>query len=100
MPLLRNKPERVAKAREVFNTLRAEMNAFYDDGGSIGRRYARQDEAGTPFCVTIDFETLEGLREGELAGQKDTVTLRHRDDGRQERVTIAELLPTLMQRIR
>jgi glycyl-tRNA synthetase len=100
LPLLKNKPELVAKAQAVFHTLRAEMNAFYDDGGSIGRRYARQDEAGTPFCVTIDFETIEGLKEGPLAGHKDTVTLRYRDDGRQERLPISDLAGWLLARIR
>jgi glycyl-tRNA synthetase len=100
LPLLRNKPELVARAKEVFNNLRPEMNAFYDDGGSIGRRYARQDEAGTPFCVTVDFETLEGVKEGELAGQLDTVTLRHRDDGQQVRMRIADVLPKLLEQVR
>jgi glycyl-tRNA synthetase len=57
-PLLKNKPELVKKALEVRDRLRPWMNVFYDDGGSIGRRYARQDEAGTPFGVTIDFDTL------------------------------------------
>ena len=73
-PLLKNKPpELVAKAREVFSfTLRRHLHCFYDETGAIGRRYARQDEAGTPFCVTIDFETL-GEKGDEL---KDTVTLR------------------------
>ncbi len=91
-PLLKNKPELVAKAREVFETLRRHLSAFYDEGGSIGKRYARQDEAGTPFGITIDFETL-GEKGEEL---KDTVTLRHRDDGRQERVKISELLGRLL----
>ena len=72
------------------------MNVFYDDGGSIGRRYARQDEIGTPFCVTIDFDTL-GEKGPEL---KDTVTLRYRDDGKQERLSISELLGWLLARIR
>jgi glycyl-tRNA synthetase len=71
------------------------MNVFYDDGGSIGRRYARQDEAGTPFCVTIDFDTL-----GEKPELLDTVTLRYRDDGRQERLRIDELLTKLLPLIR
>jgi glycyl-tRNA synthetase len=57
-PLLKNKPELVKKAREVRDLLRPHMTVFYDEGGAIGRRYARQDEAGTPFGVTIDFETL------------------------------------------
>jgi glycyl-tRNA synthetase len=95
LPLLKNKPELVAKAVEVRNLLRPWMNVFYDDGGSIGRRYARQDEAGTPFCVTVDFDTL-----GEKPELKDTVTIRHRDDGRQERLTIGELRDWLLTRIR
>ncbi len=91
-PLLKNKPELVAKAREVYHVLKGQMNCFYDETGNIGRRYARQDEAGTPFGVTIDFETL-GEKGPEL---KDTVTLRHRDDARQERVPISELLGLLL----
>ncbi len=94
-PLLKNKPELVAKAKEVFESLRGQMMAFYDDAGAIGRRYARQDEAGTPFCVTIDFDTL-----GEKPELLNTVTIRHRDDGRQERLPIAELLGWLQARIR
>jgi glycyl-tRNA synthetase len=95
MPLLKNKPELVKKAQEVRDRLRPWMNAFYDDGGSIGRRYARQDEAGTPFCVTIDFDTL-----GEKPELKDTVTVRFRDDGKQERLPIGELLSWLLARVR
>jgi glycyl-tRNA synthetase len=95
MPLLKNKPELVKKALEVRELLRPWMNVFYDDAGSIGRRYARQDEAGTPFCVTIDFDTL-----GEKPELKDTVTVRFRDDGRQERIAINELLNWLLVKIR
>ncbi|MBU6410292.1 MAG: glycine--tRNA ligase [Verrucomicrobia bacterium] len=95
MPLLKNKPALVKKAMEIRDLLRPWINVFYDDGGSIGRRYARQDEAGTPFCVTVDFETL-----GEKPELLDTVTVRHRDDGRQERVKISELLNWLMPRVR
>ncbi len=95
LPLLKNKPELVKKAEEVRDLLRPWMNVFYDDGGSIGRRYARQDEAGTPFCVTIDFDTL-----GEKPELKDTVTVRYRDDGKQERLAIAELLNWLLPKIR
>ena len=95
LPLLKNKPELVKKAQEVRGLLRSWMNVFYDDGGSIGRRYARQDEAGTPFCVTIDFDTL-----GETPALKDTVTLRYRDDGKQERLAIGELLNWLLLKIR
>jgi glycyl-tRNA synthetase len=96
MPLLKNKPELVKKALEVRDLLRPWMNVYYDDGGSIGKRYARQDEAGTPFCVTIDFDTL-GEKGPEL---KDTVTLRYRDDGRQERLKISELRDWLLARVR
>ncbi|MBK8000788.1 MAG: glycine--tRNA ligase [Verrucomicrobia bacterium] len=94
-PLLKNKPELIAKAKEVFESLRGHMMAFYDDAGAIGRRYARQDEAGTPFCVTIDFDTL-----GEKPELLNTVTIRHRDDGKQERLPIAELQGWLLARIR
>jgi glycyl-tRNA synthetase len=95
MPLLKNKPELVKKALEVRDRLRPWMNVFYDDGGSIGRRYARQDEAGTPFCVTIDFDTL-----GEKPELLNTVTIRHRDDGKQERIAIGELLNWLLPKVR
>jgi glycyl-tRNA synthetase len=94
-PLLKNKPELVAKARELYNVLKGQMNCFYDETGNIGRRYARQDEAGTPFGVTVDFETL-GEKGPELM---DTVTLRHRDDGRQERVKISDLPGLLLPQI-
>jgi glycyl-tRNA synthetase len=83
-PLLKNKPELVTKAREVYNILRStnyDLRTVFDDNGNIGKRYRRQDEIGTPFCVTIDFETLEN----------ETVTLRDRDTGKQERVQISEL---------
>src|SRR5690242_3205443 len=95
LPLLKNKPDLVKKAQEVRDLLRPWMNVYYDDGGSIGKRYARQDEAGTPFCVTIDFDTL-----GEKPELLDTVTLRYRDDGRQDRLPISELLPFLLDKIR
>jgi len=94
-PLLKNKPELVKKALEVRDLLRPWMNVFYDETGSIGKRYARQDEAGTPFCVTIDFDTL-----GEKPELLDTVTIRHRDDSKQERVKISELLDFLLSKIR
>ncbi len=94
-PLLKNKPEIVAKAKEIFASLRTQMMVFYDDGGAIGRRYARQDEAGTPYCVTVDFDTM-----GEKPELLNTVTIRHRDDGRQERLPIAELAGWLQARIR
>ncbi|MGV3659256.1 MAG: glycine--tRNA ligase [Prosthecobacter sp.] len=91
-PLLKNKPELVAKAREVYALLKKHMNCFYDETASIGRRYARQDEVGTPFGITIDFETC-GEKGPEL---QDTVTLRHRDSNEQERVKISDLLGKLL----
>lgn len=94
-PLLKNKPELVKKAEEVRDLLRPHFHVFYDEAGSIGRRYARQDEAGTPFGVTIDFDTL-----GEKPEWRDTVTVRHRDDGRQERVAIGDLLAWFGSRLR
>ncbi|MDO8742338.1 MAG: glycine--tRNA ligase [bacterium] len=91
-PLLKNKPELVAKAREVRAELKKVHPAIaWDDNGNIGKRYRRQDEIGTPFCVTIDFDTL-----GETPELKDTVTLRHRDTGEQERLT----MPEVAERIR
>jgi glycyl-tRNA synthetase len=81
-PLLKNKPELVKKAREVYEDVRKNIQpAIFDDNGNIGKRYRRQDEIGTPFCVTIDFETLDN----------DTVTVRERDSGEQERVKTREL---------
>jgi glycyl-tRNA synthetase len=86
-PLLKNKPELVEKAREVRAELKKVHPAIaWDDNGNIGKRYRRQDEIGTPFCITIDFDTL-----GETPGLKDTVTLRHRDTGEQERLTLSEV---------
>jgi glycyl-tRNA synthetase len=95
-PLLKNKPQLVARAKEVRDLLRPHMSVFYDEAGAIGRRYRRQDEAGTPFGVTIDFETL-GEQGSEL---KDTVTLRDRDSMKQERVSIAELPALLLEKVR
>jgi len=87
-PLLKNKPQLVEKAREVYTMLKKEYgNVAWDDNGNVGKRYRRQDEIGTPYCVVIDFETL-GDETPEL---KDTVTVRHRDTGEQERVAIAEV---------
>ena len=94
-PLLKNKPELVAKAREVYRMLKSDLNCFYDETAAIGRRYARQDEVGTPFGVTIDFETL-GENAPELL---DTVTVRERDSGAQSRVPLSELRAFLLARM-
>jgi glycyl-tRNA synthetase len=90
-PLLKNKPELVAKAREIFAVLKKEFgNIAWDDNGNIGKRYRRQDEIGTPYCITIDFDTL-----GENETLLDTVTVRNRDTGEQERIPAAELVAYL-----
>lgn len=82
-PLLKNKPELVAKAREIYAALKAKHGAvMWDDNGNIGKRYRRQDEIGTPHCVVVDFQSLED----------DTVTVRNRDTTEQSRVTSTELL--------
>lgn len=94
-PLLKNKENLVAKAREVLDLLRPHMMCFYDESGAIGRRYRRQDEAGTPFGVTIDFDTI-GENGPELA---ETVTLRHRDSMKQERIAIKDLVARLLPEI-
>ncbi len=86
-PLLKNKPELVEKAKEVRRELqKIHPGIAWDDNGNIGKRYRRQDEIGTPFSVTIDFDTL-----GENKDLEGTVTLRHRDSGEQERLSINEL---------
>ncbi len=91
-PLLKNKPELVAKAQEVRKELqKIHQWIAWDDNGNIGKRYRRQDEIGTPFCITIDFDTL-----GETPELKDTVTLRHRDTGEQERLTLEEVKARLV----
>lgn len=91
-PLLKNKPELVTKAREVFLMLKKEFgNVAWDDNGNVGKRYRRQDEIGTPYCIVIDFDTL-GEENPDL---KDSVTIRHRDTGEQERVAISDLVSKL-----
>ena len=90
-PLLKNKPELVNKAQEVFAEIKKEIRPIiFDDNGNIGKRYRRQDEIGTPFCVTIDFDTLTD----------DTVTVRDRDTGKQERVKISELAEILKNKFK
>ncbi len=86
-PLLKNKPELVAKAREIYVMLKKQTpQIMWDDNGNIGKRYRRQDEIGTPHCITIDFDTL-----GETPELENTVTVRDRNTGEQERVSIDDL---------
>ncbi len=82
-PLLKNKPELVEKARGIYKDLKKEFGAvMFDDNGNVGKRYRRQDEIGTPFCITVDFETIE---------KDNMVTVRDRDSGLQARVKIEDL---------
>lgn len=80
-PLLKNKPDLVAKAREIYDELKIHWSCFLDEVGAIGRRYRRQDEIGTPCAVTVDFDTLDD----------NAVTLRDRDTMKQERIGVSEL---------
>ena len=80
-PLLKNKPKLVKRAREIYNSLKLKFMCEFDDHGNIGKRYRRQDEIGTPYCVTVDFDSLE----------KDDVTVRDRDTMKQERIKISKL---------
>ncbi|MDP2593412.1 MAG: glycine--tRNA ligase [bacterium] len=90
-PLLKNKPELVEKAREVYLMLKKEFGAVeFDDNGNIGKRYRRQDEIGTPFCVTVDFDSLE----------KHDVTVRDRDSGKQIRIATSRLGETISEVIK
>lgn len=80
-PLMKNKEELVGKAREVYESLRKDFRCEFDDNGNVGKRYRRQDEIGTPYCITIDFDTRED----------ETVTVRDRDTMEQTRIEITEL---------
>jgi glycyl-tRNA synthetase len=88
-PLLGNKPELIELARKIYEELRQEIMVAWDDRGNIGKRYASQDEIGTPYCLTVDFQSLED----------EAVTVRDRDSASQERVKISELKKYLLQRV-
>jgi glycyl-tRNA synthetase len=106
-PLLKNKPELVAIAQSIYKTLQPLLKVTYADTAAIGRRYRRMDEIGTPFGITVDFETIEGAKAASTSamgssielGQKETVTLRHRDSMKQERIAIADLPAYLLTKI-
>jgi len=87
LPLLSNKPELLKKTQELYNSIKCCFKSVYDKSGSIGKRYARNDEIGTPYCVTVDFDSLE----------KDDVTIRDRDSTDQKRVKIKDLSNVLFQ---
>jgi len=88
-PLLSNKPELTKLAEEVYDDLKEEFNCVYDQGGSIGRRYARMDEVGTPLCITIDFDSAK----------KKDVTVRDRDTTKQVRIKIKDLSEEVLKRL-
>ena len=83
--LIDEQPELLKLSKEIFNNLKKEFNCTFDKSGSVGRRYARNDELATPYCITVDFESLE----------ENTVTIRNRDDAKQIRVKITELKETI-----
>lgn len=87
---LMNKENLAAKALQIYESLKELWNIDYDDGGAIGRRYRRQDEIGTPYCITIDYETLEN----------DTVTIRERDSMKQQRVAVNSLISELANKLK
>jgi len=91
LPLLKNKEQLVARAQKLYQRLKRKYPCFYDEAGAVGRRYRRQDEIGTPWCVTIDFDTIE--KEG------DTFTLRERDSMQQRRITETELFALLEEQV-
>ena len=88
-PLLKNKPELVEKARAIYDELRKHFNVAWDDRGNVGKRYYSQDEIGTPYCVTIDFDTLEN----------NTVTIRHRNTMEQERMNADDLVARITAKL-
>jgi glycyl-tRNA synthetase len=90
LPLVKNKEKLVGVARELFESLAQRWNVQWDATGAVGRRYRRADEIGTPFCITVDFETIE-----DDAG----VTIRDRDTTEQIRIPIDEVIPYLSKKI-
>lgn len=89
-PLVKNKKEIIKKSREIFELLKKDFVCQYDEVGTIGRRYRRQDEIGTPYCITVDFDTLKD----------ETVTLRDRDTMKQERFKIKELVDVIHEKLK
>ena len=90
-PLMKNKEVLVNKAKEIYSDLKKEFGVvMFDDNGNVGKRYRRQDEIGTPYCVTVDFDTIE---------KDDTVTVRDRDSGKQERISVKELINYLKTKL-
>ncbi len=88
-PLLKNKPELVAKAQEIYQSLKQDFAVAWDDRGNVGKRYYSQDQIGTPYCITVDFDSLED----------NAVTIRDRDTMKQERIAIADVKAYIAERV-
>ena len=88
-PLVKNKPELMEKAKEIFNRLQLRYMCSFDTAGTIGKRYRRADESGTPYCITVDFDSLDD----------DTITIRNRDDMQQTRMKITDVYSYLSEQI-
>lgn len=99
-PLKKNEPRIVEIAKQIKRNLQPTMRAVYDDSAGIGKLYRRQDEIGTPFCITVDFDTLGEGKDANSADSKGTVTVRERDSMQQERVAIAQLESYLLSKLR
>ncbi len=93
-PLLANKPELVQAAKDIFHDLQQHFMVAWDERGNVGKRYFAQDEIGTPFCITVDFDTLEGVKRPQ-----GTVTVRERDTMTQENVAIPDLVNYLRTKL-
>ena len=89
LPLVKNKKELLKKAKEIYSLLSPYFSCYYDEAGSIGRRYRRMDEIGTVFCLTCDFQTLED----------DSLTIRYRDTMKQERIKKSDLTETIKEKL-
>ncbi len=88
-PLVKNRPDLVTRARAIYTDLQEKLTVVWDDRGNIGKRYLAQDEIGTPFCLTVDYQTLDD----------QSVTIRKRDDASQERVATSALLTYLQAQL-
>jgi glycyl-tRNA synthetase len=89
-PLIK-KPELIKVAEDIFKTLSKRWNVEYDESGAVGKRYRRQDEIGTPYCITVDFETIE---------KDNMVTIRDRDTTEQQRIAISEVEKYLEEKLK
>jgi glycyl-tRNA synthetase len=87
-PLVKNKPDLVEFAKKIYHSLQPHLMVEFDDNGNIGKRYRRQDEIGTPYSITVDYQSLEDM----------TVTIRDRDTMRQQRIPTDKILPYLEEK--